>query len=181
MTQLPLEEGEKILLTCRKHWIVYCIDAFVLFLLFILPYIAYRLIGLSGLEIVVTGKTYHLIVFLYAGWFLLLWTYFFIVWTNVYLDAWIVTDRRIIDIEQISLFHRNVSDFRIEKIQNIMVKEVGLVAHMFGYGTIIVETAGERIELRFDTIPNPGMVRDMISECHDKCLARLSHTANPAI
>ena len=172
-SSLPLEPGEKILMICRRHWIVYWLDGFVLFILFLLPYGIYRLIE-SGSSKIMPESVYNLAIFFYTAWFLLLWTYFFVVWTNLYLDAWVVTDRRIIDIEQESLFHRSVSDFRVEKIQNIMVKEMGFIANFFGYGTIIVETAGERIELRFDKLPHPYKVRDLISECHDKCLARLS-------
>ena len=174
MSNLPLEPGEQIIMICRRHWIVYWLDGLVLFLLFLLPYGIYRLIGWNSLATLITDTNYHMAIFFYTAWFLLLWTYFFIVWTNLYLDAWVVTDRRIIDIEQESLFHRSVSDFRVEKIQNIMVKEMGFIANFFGYGTIIVETAGERIELRFDKLPHPYKVRDLISECHDKCLARLS-------
>jgi len=110
------------------------------------------------------------------AWFTLLWGYFFIVWTNIYLDAWIVTDKRIIDIEQVSLFHRSVSDFRIEKIQNITVKEQGLLANIFGYGSIKVETAGEQVDLSFNYLPHPYKVRDTISECHDKCMNHLGNS-----
>jgi len=160
-------------MVCRRHWLAYAADTVVVIILFILPYAAYRMLGLAT-SITLTDGLQTLATFFYLTWFLLLWAYFFVAWTNVYLDAWVITDRRIVDIEQTGLFHRSVSDFRIEKIQNIMVKEVGFIAHSFGYGSIIVETAGERIKLEFDLLPNPTKVRDLISECHDKCLARLS-------
>lgn len=175
-SELPLEPGEQVIITCRKHWVVYWLDAIALFVLFLLPYVVYRVLGLDH-AIDFSGKNYNLAVFFYAGWFLLLWAYFFIVWTNVYLDAWIITDRRIIDIDQISLFHRKVSDFRIEKIQNITIEEGGFIANMMGYGSIHVETAGEDEDLRFDMLPRPYKIRDMISEAHDKCMARI--TQNP--
>ncbi|OHB17744.1 MAG: hypothetical protein A2749_01755 [Parcubacteria group bacterium RIFCSPHIGHO2_01_FULL_45_26] len=173
MHNLPLEPGEKVIVTYHKHWVVYTIDTFVLLILLILPKIVYVWLtsGAGFFEI-----NQHLAVFLYFIWFILLWGYFFIIWTNLYLDAWIVTDRRIIDIEQMSLFHRSVSDFRIEKIQNITVTERGFIANLFGYGSIRVETAGEKVELAFDYLPNPYKVRDTINECHDKCLARLEHS-----
>jgi len=164
-------------MTCHKHWLAYVLNTFVLSILLLLPYIAYRTLGFAT-DVTLSDKTMDLVTFLYLGWFIILWAYFFIAWTNIYLDEWIVTDRRIIDIDQTGLFHRSVSDFRIEKIQNIMVKEVGFVAHMLGYGTIIVETAGERIKLEFDTLPDPGKVRDLISECHDKCLANLTNNTH---
>ncbi|HEY4515040.1 MAG TPA: PH domain-containing protein [Candidatus Paceibacterota bacterium] len=174
-TNLPLEPGENIVLICRKHWIVYTLNGFALFLMFLLPYGIYRLLNLSSV-LELTGKYYYLAMFFYVAWFLLLWTYFFITWTNIYLDEWIITDKRIIDIEQQSLFHRSVSDFRIENIQNITVREQGFVANMLGYGSIHVETAGEKENLSFETLPRPYKVRDMITECHDKCLARLENS-----
>ncbi len=161
-------------MVAHKHWFVYVLDVIVLGALFLLPYLGWRFFGLDT-AIPFTNQSAHLAVFGYVTWFLLLWTYFFIVWTNIYLDEWIITDRRIIDIEQQSLFHRSVSDFRIEKIQNIQVKEMGLIANTLGYGSIHVETAGESIQLRFEHLPHPYKVRDLISECHDKCLARLEN------
>jgi uncharacterized membrane protein YdbT with pleckstrin-like domain len=171
--RLPLEEGEKILLTCRKHWITYTLRAFVLFIIFLLPYVAYKLLGIDQALPLADDTSYQLAVFFYATYFLFLWAYFFIVWTNIYLDAWIITDRRMIDVEQQSLFHRSVSDFRIEKIENVTVREMGFIANMFGYGSLQVETAGERIELSFDYLPHPYKVRDVINDCHSKCLARM--------
>ena len=177
MRNLPLEPGEKVIAIYHKHWVVYAIDAAVLFVMLILPRIAYAWLSGGGNWAIEMNQ--HLAVFLYFAWFVLLWGYFFIVWTNLYLDAWIVTDKRVIDVEQESLFHRSVSDFRIEMIQNITVKERGIIANMFGYGTIHAETAGEKIELLFDHIPNPYKVREVINECHNKCIAKLEATKTP--
>ena len=174
MERLPLEPGEKIVLICHKHWLAYAFNTFISFVLLILPYALYRTLGFAT-DVSFTARTTELITFFYLGWFLFLWLYFFIAWTNVYLDKWIVTDRRIIDIEQERLFSRKVSDFRIEKIQNISVEERGFWANMLGFGNIHVETAGEHTTLRFDMLPDPSEVRDLISENHDRCLARLSH------
>jgi uncharacterized membrane protein YdbT with pleckstrin-like domain len=171
--QLPLEEGEQIIMVCRKHWLTYSMNAFILLAIFVLPYLAYRLLGIDSVLPLTDDKSYQLAVFFYAGYFLILWAYFFVTWTNIYLDAWIITDRRMIDVEQQRLFHRSVSDFRIEKIENVTVRELGVIANFFGYGSLQVETAGERIELTFDFLPNPYKVRDIINDCHSKCLARM--------
>lgn len=159
-------------MVCHKHWLYYARDSLVLVLLFLLPYGVYRFLSFYA-HFSLEGKLDKLATFLYLGWFLLLWTYFFIIWTDIYFDEWIVTDRRIINIEQNRLFHRKISDFRIEKIQNITVEVPGLVANMLGFGSIKIETAGEDEDLRFDMMPYPNHVRDKISECHDKCLAEL--------
>jgi len=180
MSRVPLEPNEKVLMICHKHWWVHCAIGLPLLLLFFLPYISYRLLDIVPIlektaftTILSSGNFESVALFLYCGWFLLLWAYFFVLWTNIYLDVWIITDRRIIDIEQISLFHRDISDFRLERIQNITVEERGLLANMFGYGNIHIETAGETANMRIDFIPSPTTVRDLISHHHDLALTRL--------
>lgn len=170
MAKLPLEPGEQVLLKIRKHWLVYTANATSLFVLLILPYVGFRLLGIETVN--VTEKMRHLFILLYVGWFLLLWTYFFITWTNTFLDAWIVTDRRIIDIEQISMFHRDVTDFRHERIQDITIEERGLLGNLFGFGNVHVQTAGEERALRIDTVPQPYKIREIIAHCHDEALSR---------
>lgn len=173
MGNLPLEDGEEVILVAHRHWIIYTLSAVGLFIAFLLPFISYRLLNLNTVLPLDNDRNYQLAVFFYAAYFLLLWSYFFISWTNTYLDAWIITDRRMVDIEQASLFHRSVTDFRMEKIENVTVNEMGFIANMLGYGSIRVETAGERVELFFDFLPDPYKVRDTINECHSKCLARI--------
>ena len=179
MHKLNLEPGEEILLTVRKHQIVYWVDGFVLLVLFILPYAAYSFLGLA-VSFALSEAHYHLVVFCYSAWFALLWAYFFIVWTNIYLDAWVVTNRRIIDIEQISLFHRDMTDFRHERIQDVTVEERGILSNILHYGNLHVQTAGESRSLRIDTIPNPQKVRDLIAHCHDEVLNKMQSHTDPS-
>ncbi len=144
---LNLDPGERIILEVRKHWFVFlpAILAFVGGTL--LPPIFY-LIWNSGLvpEVVhftLSGNALYLTLFVYTLWVLGLWIAFFLQWTNYYLDVWYVTDKRIIDIDQKGIFHRQISNIRFDKIQDISIEVRGVIATFFNFGDIHVQTASE--------------------------------------
>lgn len=75
----------------------------------------------------------------------------------------IITDHHIVEIDQIGLFNRTVSTLRLEEIQDISAKLNGPIQNMLGYGTIIIQTAGERENFIFDFVPNPyELERDIL-------------------
>lgn len=168
---IKLESDEEILLEARKHWFVYFSEVSVLVALLFLPWVGWNLFSLDQL-FVLQGNTYHLFVFLYMTWFVFLWTYLFIIWTNHYLDRWIVTDRRIIDIEQIGLFNREESTFRIENIEDITIEIRGFFATTLDYGTIHIQTAGENRVMSFDNVPSPKKIKGLVTRHHDKLYSK---------
>ena len=167
---IKLAPDEEIIAIFRKHWFVYFMDTLILLILFVLPYIAFRLMGLSE-SIPLVGPTYHLMLFLYVTWFVLLWTYFFVAWTRHYLDALVVTNKRMVDIEQISLFHRELIVSHYEKIQDITVETKGVMATLLNFGDITIQTASEENQLVLHFIPNPGEARRIITENFNKTMA----------
>ena len=164
-----LDDNEKLEKVLRKHWFVYVLDIIILFILFILPYIAFRVTGLDD-TLDLSGKTYDLAVFLYACWFLLLWVYFFVAWTNKYLDAWVITNVRIVSIDQVNLFSRDVTSTHYEKIQDIAIKTRGIIRTLLGFGDIEVETAGKDDDILIKDIPNPEEVKLLISRHYHRVL-----------
>lgn len=80
----------------------------------------------------------------------------------------VLTNQHIVDVDQIGLFNRSVSTLRLEEIQDITASTNGLLQHLFGYGTIIIQTAGERENFVFDFVPNPYTVEHKILETRKK-------------
>ncbi|MFZ2886648.1 MAG: ATP-binding protein, partial [Minisyncoccia bacterium] len=81
------------------------------------------------------------------------------------LDLWMVTDRRIISVDQTGLFRRKVTSLALESIQEITVKSENPLEALFHYGTIEIETAGPDDEdSRMEGIPNPEHMRNVIIE-----------------
>ncbi len=168
---LNLLEGEKILSVKRRHWFVIALDATYLILLGLLPFV-----GLFAVYIMFPDSSAPLqnnvpfIVFYGLAWLLFLWMFFFINWTNYYLDTFLITNKRIVYIEQVRLFRRNASELRLEKIQDIQVKVLGIVPSLLGMGDLHIQTAGGKDEVIFKSVPGPQEVKNMISKCCDEIL-----------
>lgn len=61
-------------------------------------------------------------------------------WIGWYYSVYIVTDERIVEIKQKGLFDRQVSEFGLDKVQNVNYHISGLQGAMFQFGDIIAQT-----------------------------------------
>ncbi|MEY3470935.1 MAG: hypothetical protein RLZZ223_285 [Candidatus Parcubacteria bacterium] len=87
----------------------------------------------------------------------------FLTWTHYYLDAYIVTNQRVLTIDQIDFFHRKVSEADIGNVQDIEVVAKGFFANIFHFGDVRIQTAGaDQRTLFFDDIPYPYKAKDII-------------------
>ena len=94
---------------------------------------------------------------------LLLWFY------NVY----IVTDERIIDVDFFGLLYKNVNATQIQKIEDVSYSQVGMMASVFNFGNVVIQTAAEQRSddtneegsaFTFGAVSNPDRVVKVISE-----------------
>ncbi len=81
-----------------------------------------------------------------------------------YLDVWIVTDERIIDVNQHGVWSREIAELPLSKVQDVTVEQKGVFATIFGYGKIQVQSAGEKIEFEFEGLPKPNQMSKKILE-----------------
>lgn len=87
---------------------------------------------------------------------------FFLVFIDYYLDAWIITDKRIVNIEQRGLFYRIISELELDKIQDITTEVSGVIPTFFNYGNVFIQTAAEKERFIFRKIPDPYKVKDVL-------------------
>ena len=80
----------------------------------------------------------------------------------------VITNQHIVDIDQIGLFNRKVATLRLEEIQDISASVRGPMQIVLKYGTIIIQTAGERENFVFDFVPNPYELEHYIIENRKK-------------
>lgn len=98
---------------------------------------------------------------------LFLWFWAFIIWLDYRLDVWIVTTERIIDIELQGLFQREVSEFKLSRIQDISVDIRGFLPTFFDFGDLHIQTAGAMRKFIFHQIPKPNETKKLILKAHD--------------
>lgn len=158
---LHLQEGEHIDIKARKHWFLLFRELFGIFVIYLLPFIGWKYMTsqLGGSAPPIDSS---LIVFLASTWTLLIWAKVFHIWTDYYLDIWIVTNSRIVNIDQKGLFSREVSTLRVERIQDVTVEIHGIIATVLGFGNVLVQTAGESEEFLIKGIKNPERVKRKI-------------------
>jgi len=159
-----LESNEKQLWLIRKHWFI--------LVMMLLPFLLLALIPVSigvGLltmfiepPVVITNTMINGAVFLYFIWLIVLWTGAFMVWTDWYLDLWIITEDRLVHIDQKGLFNREVSSMRYERIQDITSEVPGIIPTVFGFGVLHVQSAGEEREMEMQGICKPREVKEFI-------------------
>ena len=75
----------------------------------------------------------------------------FAIWTHYYLDLWIVTDRRIISVDQIHFFNRNVAIFRLERLQDIEYKIKGILPTFLNFELLALK----RLDTMITTLKRP--------------------------
>jgi hypothetical protein len=158
---------EQILLVLHRHWFDILSQFFSIFaMLFLLvgSFVSFPLI-FPGL---MNGFSGNLFLFLENLFFILIWTINFLIWIDYYFDIWIVTDRRIVNIEQKALFSRCISELELEKVQDISTDVCGVIPTFLNYGDIQVQTAGEQEKFLFRNVPDPYLVKDLIMSLQKK-------------
>ena len=76
----------------------------------------------------------------------------------------LITDRSLVQITQKTLFNRKVSRLSFSNVEDVSEEQRGILASLFGYGTLMVQTAGERDNFDFTLCPNPSRLADRIIE-----------------
>lgn len=169
---LHLEQDEHVIFEVRRHWIVFFGYSFGLFMSAIFPFIIFAVLKIFVpfiFNIWLPGNVYALFVFLYALWLMSIWISFFLNWTKYYLDVWYVTEKRIVAIDQRSIFNREISNLRFDKIQDVTVDVHGFLATMLDFGSVRVQTASEDSrEFFMATVRHPEEVRRIIFNQHNK-------------
>lgn len=170
MEEFALEPGEKIAKQVRQHVVIIVVQLLGFLLLGIFPLLIPLILGLAS--VASQGATDSLVQFVSLNnpwirfglglWWLALWIAAFTTFTRYYLTVWVITTTRIVDIHQRGLFNRTVSSTLLARVQDITTGVDGLFATLFGFGSLMVQTAGAQEELRMEGIAGPEHLRDFI-------------------
>lgn len=176
--KIALEKDEEVLKIVRKHWFVIVAELLGVVFAGFLPIVLLVLWGLFDETLAAAGILVSipasLVTFGIATWLLLCVITAFTIWTHYYLDLWIITDRRIISIDQVHFFNRTVSVFRLERLQDIEFRINGILATFLNFGTISAQTAGAHDHnFRATGMPGPRELQACIQSAMDKRLIAL--------
>ncbi|MFA6132088.1 MAG: PH domain-containing protein [Patescibacteria group bacterium] len=154
--------NEKVELFLRRHWITPLEIITYTFFLYAVP-LAGILYYADSWETWTTKPYWGPIIILVAcSYALLSWLFCFLEFTDYYLDIWIVTNERIINIEQKGLFTRVASEMHLSAIEDTTSEVKGMMRTFLDYGDVHIQTAGERTRFIFKGIPHPERVKEAV-------------------
>lgn len=165
MREFELEPGEHVVLQARKHWFLFLAELLPYAILAILPF------ALPKLLLLAPPMAPYAALFDFSTpmaravlgvWLLLAWTGAWGAFTRYFLNAWVLTNLRIVDIEQRRYFSREVSSLFLSRVQDITTEVVGVLPSLMGIGDIKVQSAGADVEFVMHGIPRPEQMRDVI-------------------
>lgn len=169
--KIELEPNEEIVEIVRHHWIVLLRDVFTTSIVLFAPLLMRLFFSLAENIIALPDLTAYsdLILFFSATWMLVAWMMLAYSWTNYYLDLWVITNRRIILVDQRGFFRRFISSFRLERLQDMNIEINGIIATFLDYGTIEAQTAGSSHETFISHhMPKPREIKAKIIRFADE-------------
>jgi uncharacterized membrane protein YdbT with pleckstrin-like domain len=163
LNHLPNQrKGEKVELFLRRHWLVTLRILVTLVVLAGVPMIVFTVLAhdvTTWLNHPIVGPVFIVGATIYAMAIIL---FSFVEYADYYLDTWIVTNERIINIEQKGLFNRVASELQLNAVQDVTSDVKGLVRTLFDYGDVVIQTAGEVKRFHFKGIPNPEEIKERV-------------------
>lgn len=160
-------------MTVHRHWIFIALRFAGLVVMLFAPWLFVAVLQRLGIISLGTVSLPSYIV-LWAVWGLVLWALFWQFWTTYYMDIWVVTNRRIIDIDYRRLFDRDIAILRLDRVQDVTTKVTGIIGTLLHFGSVSLQSAGSDKEFVIDQIANPEMLRDGIVRAAGKEAERLS-------
>ena len=172
-------QGETTLLFLRRHWFVFFLNALVFLFLVLLPLIIFTIVPDAIAELFDIGLWNGLLTIFLIIYYLLMWLFFFASLIDYYLDIWIVTDKCIIDIQQVGLFKHVVAEQKLVRVQDVTTTVKGIFPTFLNYGNVNIQTAGEEERFVFQQVPNPEEVRRAIMKAHEEAIKREGYVIEP--
>lgn len=165
MKEFELEKGEHMVREMRKHWFLFMLELLPFAILLLLPFVLPTILSFAP------PLAPYAVWFNYAeplgrailgSWLLIVWTGAWGAFTRYFLNAWILTNFRIVEIEQRGFFNREVSSLQLNRVQDVTTTVAGVIPSLVGFGTIKVQSAGADVDVRMRGIPRPEQMRDLI-------------------
>jgi membrane protein YdbS with pleckstrin-like domain len=143
--------NEEIVFMRRRHPWIFWKSSLILLFVILIVLIAFLIWGASKVSVVVSvASVIFLILYFLGRWF---------VYTS---DIFILTNQRIINIDQRGFFTRRVSEAELENIQNVTYEIKGPIRSFLNFGEIIISTAGNTPGLTLSNVENPHFIQEKI-------------------
>lgn len=97
-------------------------------------------------------------------WYLLVLAFIIERMVHWYFNIYIITSKRLIDVDFINLMYRNITEVSLGDVQSARSKISGIVGSLFNFGDVTIESAAKGQVIDFLDIPRPDFVADRIQD-----------------
>ncbi len=156
------ESNERIFVYLRRYPLAFVPALLTIFLMVILGVAIIFILGtfsfLNRSEQILLGSAFLMFTLLFA----------MVEFIDFYFDLDIVTDRRIVDIDQNLLFNRTTAQLLFDDIEDVKAKPSGFWQTIFNYGDVEIQTAGSVPNFVFNDVKNPNEIASIILDLSDQ-------------
>ena len=145
------DRGEELLLVLRRHWIVYVNVAVLALVLFLGTVFAFILQATFRDWLMPLAFQSLLIV---TTWLFLL-QILYIHWINNQLDVTIISNKRILDLEQTGFLSRAISETTLSRVQEVNAQKGGLFGNLLHFGDISIHTGADQSDFHIKWVHHP--------------------------
>lgn len=139
-----LRAGEKVDIVLRRHWIAFVFLAIYAFGWLLLSLIVIASFGLIASTVLILSVFWmYYLLFLYVS------------WINYELDVFILTNNRIVCVEQKTFLNRAVGETTLDKVQEVSIETKWLLANLFDFWTLKILTSGSSPSFDMTYSPHP--------------------------
>lgn len=174
--QKSFEEIQYIL---HRHPITFLPEVVVAVVLFLIPPGIWIVFGDTLLSDITAGSAgWVFLILLMSAYYITTLTFFYTQFVTYYLDLWVVTNDRIIDVDQKTLFAKTISELGLVNVQDVTTDVTGFFATMFDYGDVIIKTASDNPNIIFRKVHRPNKIRAAVIDLADKDKQRYASGGN---
>ncbi|MDB5170697.1 MAG: hypothetical protein JWO35_391 [Candidatus Saccharibacteria bacterium] len=173
-TLSTMQPGERVIFEIKRHPIglifSYAISGAMIIATAVLAFIVAPGVAPNSREAVTAIAT---VIFLVVTLFAIAFVFIAnkVYWGN----SWVLTSDSITQVTQSGLFNRQSSQLSLENLEDVTAKQHGILTHIFNYGTIKAETAGEHSKFVFTYCSNPNYYAQQILQAREEFAQQGGH------
>jgi len=160
-------DDEQIYLVVREHW-VHLLFKILIWFFFAAALIFFNRYAKLYVPALFEGTWGQITLLFTQVYTLFLSLSLFLIYVFWYLNVQIITNLRVVDVDQEGLFSHRVSELHIDKIEDATAEVKGVFGTIFNYGNVMVQTAGTAEHFVFENVPNPASIEKMVLDLYEK-------------
>ena len=157
------KQEETVILFLRPHFLINLSWIMITFFLLFIPLLIKFLPPIFGMSFFSSPMFAHFATVYVIFYYSILFSYALINFLTWFYNIFLVTADRIIDINYTDVVVHNVSETKLNHIEDVKYSQSGFIPTLFNYGDLTAQTAGDIENFEALSIPRPKETTDIIT------------------